>query len=146
MISAAARTTADPASRCISLVRYQPLARELGRSLLEADVGRRQDHIRSDQLVVVDRPARALHELEQLTPDVGELVLVARLDGGDGRVVQLVEPVGLVVGELVLTLRRDPDDHWAGSCLPCSRAGDSAGDGAGPSSAFIFDSSSSTAA
>src|SRR5205085_7454852 len=142
-----ARTQAGAERRARpALVRDQPLARELGRGLVEADVGRRQDHVRPDQLVVVDRPARALHELEQLAPDLAELRLVPCLHCGDGRVVELVESVGLVVWELVLTVRRDPDDHWAGSCLPCSRAGDSAGAGAGPSSAFIFASSSSTCA
>ena len=95
-------------------------------------------------------PSRA-HELEHLLEDLVEAVLVAGLDRRDGRVVELVEALGVLVGQAVLVLRRDPDDHgwppWAllvgAACPPRAPATARA---PWPSSAFSFARSSSTCA
>src|ERR671915_423500 len=123
-------------------VRDQALSCELALRLLERHVARREDHVRLDQLVVVERVAVARHQLEHLGPELAEADLVALLDRAHGAVVQLVEAVGVLVGQAELALPRDPDDH--AFSFPCSSAGESPPPL--PSSAFIFASSSSTCA
>src|SRR6185312_4227690 len=89
---------------------------------------------------VVQRVAVARHQVQHLRPELLEPGLVALLDRRDGAVVELVEAVGVTVGQLELALARDPDDHALSS--PCSSAG--ASPPPSPSSAFILASSSST--
>src|SRR3954452_4774600 len=138
--SASAGPGSSPAS-----VRDQALAGELGGGLGERRVGRRQDHVRADELVVIDRLALAPHELEPLAPQVVELPLVAGGHRGHGVVVERVQAVDSVLWHLELPLRGDSDDH--APSLPCSSAGESAAGALPvPSSAFILDSSSSPSA
>src|SRR3954447_4391856 len=127
-----------PARRRAASVGYQALAAELVLRLGERGVARRHDHVRADELVVGDRTALGRDELEQLLELLSEGGLVVGVTGRDHRIVQLVQPVALVVGELVLPLARDADDHFS----PCSSAAGSSPPF--PISDFIFASSSST--
>src|SRR5829696_3318459 len=137
------RKTADRRSAFPS-VGDQAIAGELGRRLDERGVGRRDDHVGALELLGVDQASLGPHERQQLLEALVKGVLVARLDRLDDGVVEVVEAVGLLVGEVVLALGRDPDDHaWPSCCLPCSSAGVSAPPPS-PSSAFIFARSSST--
>src|SRR5215203_5680932 len=101
--SAAARPMPRPApvisTEGTTLVRDQPFAGELVARLVQRDVAGRQDDVRLDQLVAVERVAVALDHREHLAPDLLEAPLVARLDGLDGRVVELVELVLILVGD-----------------------------------------------
>ena len=95
------------------------------------------------QILLAGPRAVLAHERQQLVEGGAPAGLVVAVDGRDRGVVELVELVVELVGELVLALLGDADDHaWpSSSCL------DSAGAApGGPSSAFILASSSSTAA
>src|SRR3954454_24042061 len=124
-------------------IRGLALPRELLRRLDERGVGRRQDHVGALELLSVEQRALAADQREQLLEALVERVLVAAVDRLDDAVVEVVEAVGVLVGEAVLTLRRDADDHACPS-LPGSSAGVSVAV-PWPSSAFIFARSSSTA-
>src|SRR4051794_14507291 len=118
----------------------QPIPSELLARLDEREVGRRQDDLGGLEVVVVERLALGAHHVQELLERRVEGVLVAAIDGGDGRVVELVEPRVVAVVESVLALVRDPDDHAgppSGSCLAWSPS-------PVPSSAFILASSSSS--
>jgi hypothetical protein len=116
----------------------------------EAEVGRRDDHVGLLDLVVAEPLAVAAHQLEHRLEELVEAVLVARLDRGDGLVVEVVEPGRILVGQPVLILGRDPDDHAGRSCsegspLAPEPSSPAAGALPEPSSAFIRARSSSTA-
>src|SRR3954469_14916234 len=138
---------AGPAARTRASVRDQPVARELVPRLVEGEVRRRDDHVGLLQVVVAEPVALPPHELEHLLEERVEARLVARLDRGDRLVVELVEAWRVLVGEPVLILRRDADDHrcpsW-GCCegVPSSSAG-ALGAEPWPSSSLSFSRSSS---
>src|SRR5918999_4840343 len=134
------------ASSSIS-VRDQAVAGELALGLLKGYVARWQDDVRLDQLVVVESVAVAGHQIEHLRPELVEPLLVALLDRRHRLVVQLVEPVGVLVGQAKLPFARDAHDHQAEPSFLLPSPSSSAGESAHPplpSSAFIFCSSSST--
>jgi hypothetical protein len=72
---------------------------------------RREDHVGLDELVVRQRLAARFDERDHLCEQRTELLLVARLDSRDGRVVQFVQALGVPVRQLELALSRDSDDH-----------------------------------
>src|SRR5262249_3719512 len=138
----------------------QALAAELGPGLVERDVGRGHDHVGGLEAVLRHRLAVLADELDQLVERLAELLLVARLAGHHGLVVELVEHFGGAFGQLVLPFGGDPDDHDA---CPCSApspelepelepalepepapSSPALGDEPAPSSAFILASSEST--
>src|SRR3954463_16603132 len=123
-----------------NLVRDQALARELVAGLGERDVPRRHDHVGDNELLVRQRVAVGRDELEQLVEELAKAGLVALLDRAHRAVVELVEAVAVLVGDLELTLAGDADDH--APSLPSPRAG--ASPPPEPISAFILASSSST--
>src|SRR6266508_2439300 len=115
-------------------VRNEPLALEELTGLLEREVGRRHDHIGRRQLGVVERLALVAHSPGQLLELRSEALLVACLEQFDGRIVELVQSLGRLVGEPELALAHQPRDHRSSSfCFSPV-----------PSSAFILASSSST--
>src|SRR4051794_31100796 len=125
----------------------EPVAGEPLAGLGERQVRRRQDDVRLHEVLAGERRALAAHQLEQLLEDLVEAVLVARLHGGDGVVVELVQAVRVPVREQVLPLGGDADDHdWLSDCFWGSSPAPSAC-GALPwlSSAFSRARSSSTA-
>src|SRR4051794_36037746 len=84
----------------------QALARELRARLVEGDVGGREDHVGLHQLVVIERLAVGLHQLEHLAPQLPEAGFVALLHRAHRAVVELVEPLSVAVGQLELPLAR----------------------------------------
>src|SRR4051794_25372053 len=130
-------------------IRDQAVAGEVLAGLDEREIGRREDEVRLGEVLRAERRALAAHELEQLLERLVEAVLVPRFHGGDRVVVQLVEPVRVLVREPVLALGGDPDDHGLLSGCAGSPSPDSRACGGGvvpwPSSAFIRARSSSTA-
>ena len=104
--------------------RDQALALELRLRLLERDVGRRQDHVRARR-GRRRRPARRARGRSRAASSKAswKCCLVVGLAGADGRVVELVELGHVGVGDLVLALVRDPDDHCACSWLAPRLAG-----------------------
>src|SRR4051794_12019349 len=100
-------------------VRDEAFTRELVTGLLERQVGGRDDHVGLLQHVVADGLAVGADELDEGGEGGVEGLLVSGLDGADDLVVELVEPVGVRVREVVLPLRGDPDDHagrsWEGA-------------------------------
>src|SRR6185436_17648353 len=97
-------------SRRPLLVGDQAVPGELSARLLEGDVARRQDHVRLDELVSVDRVAVARDDLEHLAPELPEAGLVALLHGTYRSVVELVETLRVLVRQVELALARDADD------------------------------------
>ena len=88
----------------------------------ERQVRRREDHVGLLEHVVGDGLAVAADELEQRLERRLEALLVAGLDRRHDLVVELVELVGVLVGDLVLPLGGDPDDHAGFSCGGRGRA------------------------
>src|SRR5688500_11146350 len=90
-------------------VRDQPLARELPLRLGERAVAGGQEHVGLGELVVVQLLAVGGDELEHLTPELPDTVLVPRLHGRHCLVVELIEPPRVAVGQPELTLTGDPN-------------------------------------
>src|SRR5205807_1049543 len=110
---------------------------------------RGQDHIGGLERVLVHRPTFRPNELQQALEGVLELLLVVLIARRYRLVVELVERLDIAGAELVLALRRDPDDH--GACPSAGAEGfeppapsSPAGDEPLPTSALIFSSSAST--
>src|SRR3954469_14056589 len=132
-----------------ALVGDEAVARELLAGLDEAEVGRRQDDVGFLELVVGERPAVAAHELEHLLEDLVEAILVAGLHRGHRVVVERVQALGVLLGQVVLPLGGDADDHagFSFGAAVSSPAGRVPWAAAlpWPSSAFMRARSSSTA-
>ena len=92
--------------------RDQTVAAEHVANLRQRGVGHRQDQVaRLERVGLVLRPGRA-YAVEQRREGGLELLLVARLDGGLDARVEVVERRDRVVGEVVLPLTEDADDHF----------------------------------
>ena len=94
-----------------ALARDQSLAGELGLGLLQRGVRWRKDHVRRLETVLSQRPPVGADEVDQPRERVVELLLVIRFARSDRLIVELLEDLCVVLQQLVLTLRRDPDDH-----------------------------------
>src|SRR5579859_5491096 len=156
----AARCAAATGTR--SLLRDQAFTGEIVPDVLHRAVRGREDHIRPLETVVGHLLPVPAYEVHHLLKDLAELLLVTGLAGGHGPVVQLIQRLDVVLQQLVLALRGDPDDHCAepcegseaGAASPACRAPESppapapsspaGGELPVPSSAFIFSSSAST--
>src|SRR5204863_5176063 len=112
----------------------QPLVLEQLPGLLEREVVRRHDRIRGAELLV-GQPSPVLpHGVRHPAKQVGEPLLVTLLDRLAGLLVEVVESLCDLVVHLELTFTHQSHDHcWSSFCFS-----------PGPSSAFIFSSSSST--
>src|SRR3954452_23882329 len=109
----------------------EAVTRELVTGLGERQIRRRDDHVGLLEHVVADGPAVAAYELQQRREGRQKGLLVTRLDGRDDLVVQLVEAVGVLVGEVVLPFGGDADDHAGRSSDGVGGAGAGAGVAAG---------------
>src|SRR4051794_10778200 len=98
----------------------EALAGELRARFRERQIRRGDDHVGLLEHVVGDGRAVTADEIEQGLERRCEALLVPRLDGGHDLVVEVVELVHVLVGELVLPLGRDAHDH-------AGRSGDGAG-------------------
>src|SRR5690242_13003671 len=93
----------------------QAVAAEQVRDLVQGGVGVRQDQVRGVQTAGVVRRSQGAYAVQQGGQRRPELGVVPRLDRGLHGRVELVEPVERVVGDVVLTLAEDPDDHVSSS-------------------------------
>src|SRR5947208_13033087 len=76
----------------------QALAGEVTAGLFERQVGRRQDHVRALQLVVVDARAGVAHVVDQRLVGRRKLLLAPALNGRDDGALELVEAVQVLSG------------------------------------------------
>src|ERR1700739_1708158 len=79
VLATPARTPPPESGWVVQLTRDQTLALELGPRLVQRDVGRGEDHVGGDELIVADlRPPRA-HIVDEPAEDVAEGGVVACL-------------------------------------------------------------------
>src|SRR4051812_26343419 len=109
----ATRPATPPLSAGVSpmSVGNEAVAGEGFAGLDEREIRRRQDHVGLLEHVVADRRAFTAYEVEHRVKERVEALLIPGLNGRDGVVVELVELVRVVIGDLVLALRGDADDH-----------------------------------
>lgn len=95
-------------------VRYQALLAQESTHLFDACIGARQHELRRAEVVVGQTPPASAHPGEQLLESNPVCVNVPTLDGGDELLVELVELLQPLLGDVELALPQDADDHcWS---------------------------------